>query len=127
MDAPRKSAHSSFVNLSVHLLNDAWTDAFDAAAIVTDDTDMMEALKLVKAQFPRKTLYLISPQGEASPALDRFVNQSLKITNADLAAAQFTDPVTRPNGPPIYQPKAWIVQTKTNGLLARMWAWLRWW
>ena len=123
----KKEEKRSDVNLCVHLLNDAWSNAFDAAVVVTDDTDMMEALRLVRAQFTEKNLYLISPKGEASPGLDRFATKSLRITNADLAAAQFSDPVRRPNGPPIYQPVEWKTLAKTNGRLDRIWAWVRRW
>ena len=45
----------SDVNLSVHVLNDAWKDKYDCAVIVTNDSDMSEALRLVKRQFPEKT------------------------------------------------------------------------
>jgi uncharacterized LabA/DUF88 family protein len=39
----------SDVNLALHLLNDAWQDAFDCAVVVSNDSDLAEALRMVKA------------------------------------------------------------------------------
>ncbi len=50
----------SDVNLALHLLNDAWKDLYDCAVIVSNDSDLAEALKLVKNQH-KKTIGLISP------------------------------------------------------------------
>jgi hypothetical protein len=36
----------SDVNLASHLLNDAWLDAFDAAFVITNDSDQAEAIRL---------------------------------------------------------------------------------
>lgn len=51
----------SDVNLAVHLLNDAWLDRYDCAVIVSNDSDLAEAMKLVK-QHHTKMLGLISPR-----------------------------------------------------------------
>ena len=51
----------SDVNLSVHLLNDAWKDRYDCAVLVTNDSDMAEAMRLVKKGFYNKKLGLITP------------------------------------------------------------------
>ena len=46
----------SDVNLSVNLLNDAWRDEYDCAVLVTNDSDMAEAMRLVRKEFPAKNL-----------------------------------------------------------------------
>ena len=38
----------SDVNLSLHLLNDAWLDLYDCAVVVSNDSDLAESLRLVK-------------------------------------------------------------------------------
>lgn len=38
----------SDVNLAVHLLNDAWQDLYDCAVVISNDSDLSEALRLVK-------------------------------------------------------------------------------
>lgn len=44
----------SDVNLAVHLLNDAWLNKYECAVIVSNDSDMAEAMRLVKAHHPQK-------------------------------------------------------------------------
>lgn len=36
------------VNLAVHLLNDAWLNAYDCAVVVSNDSDLAEAMRLAK-------------------------------------------------------------------------------
>ena len=103
----KREEKRSDVNFAVNLINDAWMDAFDSAVIVTDDTDMLEALKLVKKQFPSKSLYLISPQGKSPTILGDLVDFRLRLSAANLVAAQFANPVLRPRKSPIYKPDSW--------------------
>lgn len=44
----------SDVNLAVHPLNDGWLDAYDCAVVVSNDSDLAEAMRLVKARKERK-------------------------------------------------------------------------
>jgi uncharacterized LabA/DUF88 family protein len=50
----------SDVNLALHVLNDAWLDAYDCAVIVSNDSDLAESLNMVKHQHT-KTIGLITP------------------------------------------------------------------
>lgn len=36
----------SDVNLAIHLLNDAWNNRFDVAVVVSNDSDLAEAMRL---------------------------------------------------------------------------------
>ena len=36
------------VNLAVHLLNDAWLNKYDSAVVVSNDSDLAEAMRLAK-------------------------------------------------------------------------------
>ena len=49
------------VNLSVHLLNDAWLNNYDCCVVVSNDGDMAEAMSLVSQHHPNKTIGLINP------------------------------------------------------------------
>ena len=51
----------SDVNLSLHLLNDAWLDKYDAAIVVSNDSDMAEALRLFRENCPEKVIGLFTP------------------------------------------------------------------
>ena len=49
------------VNIACHLLNDAWKDLFDVAIIMSNDSDLVEPIKMV-IQERNKRVYVISPQ-----------------------------------------------------------------
>ena len=53
------------MNLAVHMLNDAWMNEFDSAVVVTNDSDISEAMRIVKTQL-NKNVGLITPS-EALP------------------------------------------------------------
>jgi len=73
----------SDVNLSVHLLNDAWLNAYDCAVVVTNDSDMAEAMNLVKQHHPKKVLGLVTPgsNNRNSPQYSRTSEQLKKHAN----------------------------------------------
>ena len=50
----------SDVNLALHVLNDAWQDTYDCAVIVSNDSDLAESLRLVKAQH-KKLIGIVTP------------------------------------------------------------------
>ena len=56
----RTEEKGSDVNLAVHLLNDGWMNAYDCAVVVTNDSDIAEAMRLVR-QHHEKRIGLITP------------------------------------------------------------------
>ena len=44
----RTEEKGSDVNLAVHLLNDGWLDVYDCAVVVSNDSDVAEAMRLVR-------------------------------------------------------------------------------
>ena len=56
----------SDVILALHVFNDAWQNAYDGAVIVSNDSDLAESLRLVKAQNP-KVIGLVTRSGKWSP------------------------------------------------------------
>lgn len=96
----------SDVNLAVQVLNDAWLDAYDCAVIVSNDSDLAESLKLVKAQH-KKVIGLVTPG-----APTRKTSRQLK-THADfvkpirtwmLRSSQLPNPIP---GTTIHKPSSW--------------------
>ena len=67
----RTEEKGSDVNLAVHLLNDAWLNDYDCAVVVTNDSDIAEAMRLVK-KHKKKWIGLITP-GSSHPS------QELKV------------------------------------------------
>jgi len=101
----------SDVNLSVHLLNDAWLNKYDCAIIVTNDSDMAEALKLVKQEFPDKQIGLIPPMQKSSKRPTQKLSGNADFTkdikSKHLQNAQFPDPVHSSDGKCYYKPQGW--------------------
>ena len=56
----RTEEKGSDVNLAVHLLNDSWLDAYDCGVVVSDDSDVAEAMRLVREQH-NKRIGLVTP------------------------------------------------------------------
>lgn len=102
----------SDVNLAVHLLNDAWLDAYDCAVIISNDSDLAEAMRLVREHHPAKKIGLIFPRPGGAAA--RFAHPSRELTQhahfvkhlgpGVLAACQLPDPIP---GTTIHKPANW--------------------
>ena len=97
----------SDVNLAIHLLNDAWLENYECAVVVSNDSDLSEAMRMVKNNL-RKKIILVTPGDLKSRApsnqLKKWSAANLGITPADLAACQL--PTTIP-GTRISRPKKW--------------------
>lgn len=96
----------SDVNLAVHLLNDAFNNRFDVAAVITNDTDLTEALKIVRDM--GKTVGLITPVPQPATSLMRVASFCHHIRESHLAASQFPNSITMPNGRVATKPASWI-------------------
>lgn len=51
------------VNLGLHLLSAAHDDLYDRALLVTGDSDITPAVRLVRAKFPAKQIRILAPVG----------------------------------------------------------------
>ena len=67
----------SDVNLAVELVNDAWLDSFDCAAVVSNDADLERALKIAK-QYRKKRVVLYTPGAPVRRPLRQLVRWSHK-------------------------------------------------
>ena len=100
----RAEEKGSDVNLAVHLLNDAWLDAYDCAVIVSNDSDMVESLKMVRERFPQKVVGLITPGGTTSAQLKKYAQFVRKIRKSLLRKSQMPDNIP---GTTIRKPDEW--------------------
>jgi uncharacterized LabA/DUF88 family protein len=49
------------VNIGIHLLNDAYKNKYEKAYLVTRDSDLMPAVRMVRGEFPRKHIVAVAP------------------------------------------------------------------
>lgn len=80
----------SDVNLATHLVADAYENAFDVAALVTNDSDLLEPVRLVRSRL-NKTVGILNPQRHPAFVLKREASFFKQIRPAALAASQFAD------------------------------------
>jgi uncharacterized LabA/DUF88 family protein len=78
----------SDVNLATHLLMDAYHDDFDLAVIISNDSDLLEPIKVVIGEF-KKDVGLINPQKHPSYALRPHVKFIKQIRQGVLSKSQF--------------------------------------
>jgi uncharacterized LabA/DUF88 family protein len=96
----------SDVNLALHVLNDAWRNDYDCAVIVSNDSDLAEALRLVKSQHG-KVIGLITPGAPTRKTSWQLRQQADFLKRIDvwmLQASQLPDPIP---GTTIHKPPSW--------------------
>ena len=100
----RTEEKGSDVNLAVHLLNDGWMNAYDCAVVVTNDSDIAEAMRLVR-QHHAKRIGLITPgTGRPSRQLMAHADFSRHIRDNALRRSQLPNPIPGAN---IRKPSHW--------------------
>ena len=91
------------VNLAVHLLNDAWLDEYDCAVVVSNDSDLAEAMRLAKERH-KLIGWVVTGNQHPSQVLAKIAHFRKPIRKNLLAASQL--PLTIP-GTTITKPSAW--------------------
>jgi uncharacterized LabA/DUF88 family protein len=108
LDVWKNEEKGSDVNLALHVLNDAWKDVYDCAVVVSNDSDLAEALRLVKAQH-HKIVGLVTPGARkrnrrSSRQLKKHSDFVKPIRTWMLESSQLPDPIP---GTTIRKPRAW--------------------
>jgi len=49
------------VSIGITLLNDAYKNRFETALLITRDSDLMPAVRMVRAEFPKKQIIAVAP------------------------------------------------------------------
>ena len=100
----RTQEKGSGVNLAVHLLNDGWLDAYDCAVVVSNDSDIAEAVRLVRRHHG-KLIGLVTP-GTGRPSRQLMVHADFArhIRPNALRGSQLPDPIPGAN---IRKPARW--------------------
>jgi uncharacterized LabA/DUF88 family protein len=97
----------SDVNLALHILNDAWLNNYDCAVLVSNDSDLAEALRLVNNDHKKK-IGLIVPGDEKvrrpSKELVQYATFIKRIRHSVLAESQLPNRI--PNTQ-LYKPETW--------------------
>ena len=95
----------SDVKLAVHLLHDAWLNNYECAIVVSNDSDLSEAMQIIKAHH-RKTVGLICPNDGVRPSRELMKNAHFvkKLRKGVLSISQLPDPIPSTT---ISKPASW--------------------
>ncbi len=95
----------SDVNLAVHLLNDGFKGDYELAVMITNDSDLLEPLKIVKYELGLP-VGLVNPQKNPSFHLKQHANFIKKLRAGVLSASQFPPTLTDSYGT-FHKPFMW--------------------
>ncbi len=95
----------SDVNLGVHLVRDAFRVAFEMAAVLTNDTDLVEPLRIVTEEVGL-SVTLLSPVARPATSLAA-VASAVRHVGPYLGPCQLPDQILVPGRKPIIKPASW--------------------
>ena len=95
----------SDVNLGSHLVRDAFQGKFQTAAILTNDTDLAEPIRIVVEEC-RLPVILMTPTNQPATSLVRYASDVRHI-GPYLGPSQFPNPVIGAKGIAITKPPSW--------------------
>lgn len=99
----------SDVNLGSHLVRDAFTDAFDVAVVITNDTDLVEPIRIVVEEV-NKPVGVICPAENPANDIVRVASFIRHISPNRLSRAQFPNPVIGVDGVELFKPSSWVAE-----------------
>lgn len=99
------------VNIGIHLIDGAYRDTFEHAFLVSRDSDLVPAMRMLRERFPWKRLTLVAPPlaGHSTEMLG-WATGKTKIRKDHLEASLLPGEVRGPTGlivaprPPAYEP-----------------------
>jgi hypothetical protein len=100
----------SDVNLGAHLVRDAFQGKFEVAAIVTNDSDLTEPIRIVveELNIPVGIICpIIERSRPPSKSLESVASFFRRIDDARLRASQFPEEICLPNGAIVKRPFDW--------------------
>lgn len=93
----------SDVNLAVHLVYEATQDLYDVAVVLTNDTDMTEAFRIVSKELDKNIILMQPSHVNTARSLNEYCFDVLKFDHSDLGKYQLPERI----GPKIKRPDEW--------------------
>lgn len=103
----RHEEKQSDVNLAIHLLKEAVNDTYDQAWVVSADTDIIPAIRAVKAMYPKKRIGVLFPFNRNSYELKQYADIYRFTKLGDYSQCQLPDPYTTSKGIVLKKPMKW--------------------
>lgn len=106
VDIIKTEEKGSDVNLAAHMLHDAHLNRFDVAVVISNDSDLLEPIKLVRSELGKK-VGVLNPQHKASRAILPHIDFIKQIRPGALAASQLPGQIVAHDGSTITKPNSW--------------------
>jgi uncharacterized LabA/DUF88 family protein len=94
----------SDVNIATHLVHDAWAGNFDVAAVLSNDTDLVEPIRIVSREISKQVILLCAAPRGAAYRLRAVATSVLHIHNHHLRSSLFPNVIP---GTSIAKPSTW--------------------
>ncbi|MFV2045517.1 MAG: NYN domain-containing protein [Anaerolineales bacterium] len=101
----RTEEKGSDVNLATHLLSDGFNGRYETAVLITNDSDLVEPIRIVRNELGLP-VGLLNPQKHPSRVLLKHVSFIKQIRKGVLRASQFTEELHDNHGK-FRKPSAW--------------------
>ena len=101
----RTEEKGSDVNLAPHLVNDAHLGPFQTAVVVSNDSDLMEPIRIVRQEL-KLPVGILNPHQHHSVALKPLATFMKRIRQSDVAACQFPTVMQDARGQ-FHKPPTW--------------------
>ena len=99
------------VNIALQMLDDAYQSACDRIILVSGDSDLVPAVKLIKKRHPeiQVTVYIpaTDPKRGAATELRNVADKNKTLPSALFSKAQFPEILIGASGKPICKPSGW--------------------
>ena len=106
VDVLRTEEKGSDVNLATYLLLDAFDDDYDTAIVVSNDSDLVHPIEVVRQRFGKRVEVLNPQRHGTSQALRRAANFQRPVRRGVLANSQFPPTLTDRTGT-FSKPRSW--------------------
>ncbi|MFH0793784.1 MAG: NYN domain-containing protein, partial [bacterium] len=97
----------SDVNLATHLIADAIDDIYDVAYVVSGDSDLSDAIRMVRRRYADKSVFVWFPPGRASTDLTSAASQSGIIGKKRFSRNQLPPQIRKADGFILEKPAEW--------------------
>lgn len=95
----------SDVNIAAHLINDGYKGLYQVAVLVTNDSDLVAPIEIVRQEL-NLTVGILNPHSKPAYALKKAATFIKPVRKGALASCQFPDKLTDKQGP-FHKPPIW--------------------
>jgi uncharacterized LabA/DUF88 family protein len=105
--SPGREEKQTDVNIALMLLRLAVENVYDKVIIISGDTDLIPAVKMVKEMYPEKEVGVVIPIGNISEDFKRTADFHHKMKENHLKASLLPDPMKLADGTVLICPPTW--------------------